>query len=257
MLTDLYSNSPEDENNTHGFLARDLIRFFIVDIILIIAAKLMVGLGVITHPDTHVGVILAGKVVLLLYLFWLVRDRRDAWTETGAATAGKWWAWPASIALYAAAYPALVYVDRFNRVVMLKLHAWLDIEYVPTPQDVMILIFEDILSNPVRIVLILFVVLIGPFMEELAFRGVGMDSYRRRSGVVWALVITSVLFGLYHFSIHLVIPLSFLGLIFGIARVFSHSLWCAILIHCLHNGLTLAVMAHELGILDTLIPGRN
>lgn len=253
MLSDLYANNADEKKQNNGFLVRDLIRFFIVDVILIIATRLMLGLGVITRPNTHVIVILAGKLVLLCYLVWLVRDRREAWPETGATTAGKWWAWPASIGLYAAAYPLIAHIDRLNRAAMEKIHAWLGLVYEPTPQDVMILIFENILDSPVRLLLVAFVVLIGPFMEELAFHGMGLDAYRRTAGLFWAIVVTSVLFGAYHFSLDLLIPLSFLGLVFGLARVMSQSLWCAIMVHCLHNALTLAIMANELGLLGKLM----
>lgn len=250
MLKDL--DLPEEEQSG-GFLIRDLVRFFIVDVILIITVKLLVGLGVITHPDAHVLFILSGKVILLVYLLWLVKERRDAWKETGATSAGKWWAWPACLGLYAASYPVILYVDKINRVVMETVHGWFGLVYRPHPQDVIILIFENILSSPVRIVLIVFVVLIGPMMEELAFRGMGMDAYKRRHSVFYALVMTSVLFGAYHFSLQLLIPLSCLGLVFGIARIISHTLWTSIFIHCLHNFLTLVIMAYELGILDKFL----
>lgn len=253
MLSDLYTQDADENDQNHGFLVRDLIRFFIVDIILIIATRLMLGLGVITRPDAHVAVILIGKLVLFFYLIWLVRDRRDAWPATGATSAGKWWGWPASLGLYAVAYPLVIYVDRFNRIAMEKVYAWLGHVYEPAPQDVMLLIFENILDLPVRLLLISFVVLIGPFMEELAFHGMGLDAYKRTVGLFWAVVITSVLFGAYHFSLDLLIPLTFLGLVFGLARVLSHSLWCAVMVHCLHNGLTLAIMANQLGLFGKLI----
>lgn len=247
MLADLYIQNDDDPAST-GFLPRDLIRFFVVDVILIAATRLMLGLGLVTLPDTHITIILAGKLILLLYLIWLIREKRNAWTATGAATIGKWWAWPASIGLYAVAYFALGPISRANHTLMVMAHSWLGMVYDPKPQDVMILIFENILSSQVRIALIVFVVLVGPLMEEFAFRGIGFNAYRRTSGIVRSLLFTSILFGLYHFTLHLAIPLAFLGMIFGLARIMANSLWCAIFIHCLHNALTLAILASQLGV---------
>lgn len=249
MLADLYSGNNDDPATT-GFLPRDLIRFFIVDVILIAMTRLMLSLGLITHPDMHVIIILAGKMALFFYVIWLIREKRNAWKETGGATLGKFWAWPVCLGLYGLAYFALGHISRANHFLMFQIHTWLGLPYDPKPQDVMILIFEDILSSPVRIALIIFVILVGPLMEELAFRGIGLDAYRRTSNILRALILTSILFGLYHFTLHLVIPLAFLGFLFGLARVLTNSLWCAIFIHCLHNALTLVILAAELGALD-------
>ncbi len=72
-----------------GFLVRDLMRFLLVDIILIAAQKLLLGLGFFTRPDAYVLTILTCKIILMIYLVWLIRDRRDAWRETGACMCRK------------------------------------------------------------------------------------------------------------------------------------------------------------------------
>lgn len=247
-----YSLPQKSADDDSGFQTRDIIRFFIVDIILIIAVRLMLGLGVFPSVDAYVIAILGSKVILFLYLLWLVRDRRGAWAETGAATIGRWWALPLGVLAAAAAYPLLLYVNELNHTLMLRLHGALGWVYTPQPQDVVVFIFEDFLQKPVRIALIGFTVLFGPFMEELAFRGVGIDAYRRSGGAAAALVWTSLLFGLYHFSLPLVLPLAFLGLVFGALRVVTRSLWPSLAAHCLHNSFALLIMAHELGVLETI-----
>ncbi len=231
-----------------GFQKRDLIRFFLVDLILIAVIRLMLGLGILANLDAYVLAILASKVVLAGYLFWLIRSHRQAWPETGAASAGRWWAWPAALGLYALCYPLLLYVDRLNRLLMVIVHAQLGWVYQPKTQEVLLLIFEDLLSQPIRLSLLVFTILLGPVMEEFAFRGIGLDAYSRRDGALWAVVVTSLLFGLFHFSLQLLIPLSVLGALFAVIRLFSRSLWCAILVHCLHNAVAIAVVAEELGV---------
>ncbi len=234
-----------DEN---GFQKRDLVRFFLVDLILIAAIRLILALGIFPGPNAYVAAILASKVVLAAYLFWLIKTHRQALPETGAANWGKWWAWPAALAFYALSYPLLLYVDRINRFLMILVHAQLGWAYQPKTQEILLLIFEDILSQPIRLLLVLFTVLIGPIMEEFAFRGIGLDAYRRQGSAFAAVVSTSLLFGLFHFSLQLLLPLAVLGALFACVRLFSRSLWCAILVHCLHNAIALTLVARDLGV---------
>lgn len=240
----------DDPDAERGFQTRDLFRFFLVDIILVISMKLLLGLGVFPSVNAYVLAIVGSKVVLFCYLVWLIKNRGDAWPETGAAGPGRWWGWPAALLFYAAFYFLFPWFEDFNRLVMEWLHVALEWRYAPVPQDVIILIFEDVVDIPIRLVLVLFTVLIGPAMEELAFRGVGLDAFKRSWGMVWAIAITSLLFGLYHFSLHLLLPLSLLGVVFALVRTMTRSLWCSIGIHCLHNGLALTVTAASLGMLD-------
>lgn len=238
-----------DEEEGSGFMIRDLIRFFIVDVIIIATQKLLLGLGFFQGPDTYVLAILAGKVILSLYLVWLICSHRDAWRQTGAATLGRWWAWPLAIALYAGAYPLLLWGDRASHALMDMLYNALGWVYTPAPQDVVLLIFENVLDVPTRLALVFFTVLAGPFMEELAFRGMGMDALRRESGTGAAVFWTSLLFGMYHFSLPLVLPLSLLGAFFALVRILSRSMWCSFFLHCFHNALALAIIAREAGLI--------
>lgn len=252
----MYYTLKNDESGNSaaaGFRVRDVVRFFVVDLIVTISLKLLEGLGFFQSIDGHVLAILGSKVTIFLYVIWLVRDRREAWPETGATTAGRWWAWPLALGLYAAAYPVMVYAGEYNRHLMGLLYEWLGLVYQHQPQVVLILTFEDILSMPVRLLLIFFIVLAGPFLEELTFRGMALDAYRRSRGTAWAVIWTSVLFSLYHFNLSLFLPLSVLGAVFAFARLASRSLWCAVLVHCLHNALTLVILAQEFGVLEQLI----
>ncbi len=232
-----------------GFQTRDVVRFFTVDIIVTAVLTLLQLIDFFKTDDQHVVAILVSKALIFLYLVWLIRDRREAWPETGAATAGKWWAWLLAPVVYACGYPLLLWCDQRNIELMTRFYAWLGLVYEHRPQTVTILAFEDILAPPVRVALILMIVIAGPVLEELAFRGMMMDAYRRRRNVVWSVVATGVLFGLYHFSLPFLLPLSVLGILFGIVRVACKTLWCSIFIHCLHNSLTMLLMADSLGIL--------
>ena len=232
-----------------GFMIRDVLRFFTVDIIVTASLTLLELIGFFKTIDQHVMAILVSKVVIFLYLVWLVRDRREAWPETGAATAGKWYVWPLALLVYIAGCYAVRHVDMLNRDLMTRLYAFLGLVYEHRPQLVMILTFENILTPPVRIALVVMIALAGPFLEELAFRGMMMDAYRRKHGALYAILATGALFGLYHFSLPFLLPLSALGVVFGIVRVLAKTLWCSVFVHCLHNTLTLLIVADSLEIL--------
>lgn len=252
MLSDLYAANPGNKETPTGFLTRDIIRFFAVDIVLLLLLRLLSWWGLFTTPDVYVAAMLLSKLVLFCYLVWIIRDRREAWPETGATSAGRWWAWPLAAALYAGYYQMIPLVGNINHILMVRLHQWAGWVYVPEPQDVMLYIFADVLGGPMRVVLVFFTIIAGPIMEELAFRGVGYDAYRRTIGTGGALVWTSLLFGLYHFRLDLIIPLGLLGLLFGAVRAFSRTLWCPVFLHCLHNGVALWAMARELGLFKTM-----
>ena len=85
-------------------------------------------------------------------------------------------------------------------------------------------------------VLVAVVVLIAPFAEEVAFRGVLLPALGARWGSVAAVVGSSALFALIHLSPYLFIPILVASLVFGRLFVRFESLWPAFLCHALFNG---------------------
>ena len=240
------------DDTESGFQTRDLLRFFIIDVIIILFSKLLQGMGFFSTPAAYVLTVLSGKLVLFCYLAWLVHGRRNAWREAGGGTAGPWWTWPLCLGIYALSHPLLMWVNRFNIYLLQQIYTCFDRIFEPAQQNISFFIFEDILSLPIRVILVAFTILFGPFMEELAFRGMGLDAFRRTGGTASAVLWTSLLFGLYHVSLQMFVPLTALGAVFAMARLLSRSLWCALAIHSLHNSLVLAFTAHALGWFDFL-----
>ena len=218
-----------------GFQARDLLRFFMVDLIIIFLLKFLYVQRLIPSLDYYIVLTLLGKSLLAVYLVWLIGSRPNGWQAVGALTVGRIWAWPAGIVLLILAIPALFFFGEYNFNLTARLYGLLGWEYIPSPQDVTIILFTGIMHPWVRYALFAFAALIGPVMEELAFRGMGMNGFARTGGAVWALVATSLLFGLYHFDLARFLPLAGIGFIMGIGRVAGASLWCSILMHVGYN----------------------
>jgi sodium transport system permease protein len=72
--------------------------------------------------------------------------------------------------------------------------------------------------------------------EELFFRGFVLSGLRRL-GILPALLVSALLFGLAHSSIYRLLPTAFLGVLFGYAVWRTGSVACGITAHALNNGL--------------------
>lgn len=91
------------------------------------------------------------------------------------------------------------------------------------------------------ILLFVIIVLVGPFIEELFFRGAILTSFKKY-GENFAIVFSSLCFALMHMNIAQGIPTFFMGCILGYMYTKSGSLWLSILIHVLNNGISFVAM---------------
>jgi len=119
---------------------------------------------------------------------------------------------------------------------------------LPTPTSSAIL-FEDVQDISHKFVsLILLVVLVGPVLEELLFRGLVLHALLRRYSTGVAIVVSSALFAAAHLN-PWQIPITFgTGLILGWIFIKTRSLWPCIIVHALVNGAPLLVLVTVGGI---------
>ena len=87
------------------------------------------------------------------------------------------------------------------------------------------------------LVALVIVVVVGPFVEELAFRGVILRALGQRLGMWPAIVSSAVLFAGYHFSAWAFVPLLALGVASGWLAWTRRTIWGAIALHSLYNGI--------------------
>jgi len=106
---------------------------------------------------------------------------------------------------------------------------------------------EEFLSTPLAAILTgMFAVSLGPLMEELFFRGFLYPVVARRFGMVVAIVITSVAFGLIHaaqlaFAGGLVLIIFLVGVVLTIVRAKTGSVAASFVVHVAYNS-TLVIM---------------
>lgn len=85
-------------------------------------------------------------------------------------------------------------------------------------------------------IFVIFVVSIVPAVsEEMMFRGFIQSSFELKLKARWAIVITAVFFGLYHFNPYGLVPLIILGLYFGFAAYMSRSIFVPMILHFTNN----------------------
>ncbi|MEN8172233.1 MAG: type II CAAX endopeptidase family protein [Chloroflexota bacterium] len=85
-------------------------------------------------------------------------------------------------------------------------------------------------------------VVLAPLVEELFFRGFLFAGFRQQYGWKKAAVFSAIFFSLIHMQPTAILPIFLLGLIFAYLYHISASIWPAILMHMLSNGLALGAV---------------
>lgn len=83
------------------------------------------------------------------------------------------------------------------------------------------------------------VVVFAPLFEEVMFRGFVFEGLRQsRIGAVWAIIIASLVWTLLHafqYGLYELASVFIMGIVFGVVRLKTKSLWNAIIMHALVN----------------------
>ena len=88
---------------------------------------------------------------------------------------------------------------------------------------------------------LMFVAVTPALFEEMFFRGFMQRRAERAMGVTGGILLTGILFGLFHLRLTQVVPLAVLGCFFAYIAWSTGSLWIPIILHFLNNALMLAV----------------
>lgn len=93
------------------------------------------------------------------------------------------------------------------------------------------------------IISLIMIAILPAFFEELLFRGALQNLFINwiKSPVV-AILITSIIFSLVHFSYYGFLPRMMLGLLLGYLFYYSKNIWLNILMHFINNGIAITAM---------------
>lgn len=96
---------------------------------------------------------------------------------------------------------------------------------------------ENFLRGDHLLVLTLFHVGVVPAIcEEVLYRGYVMKAFQKSWGVLPAILISGLLFGLYHVQLTNLLPLATIGIVLGFVTWASESIYPAMLAHFVNNG---------------------
>ena len=94
---------------------------------------------------------------------------------------------------------------------------------------------------------VLLVVIVGPFFEEVVFRGVLMGYLQERTSAAVAITVSAVVFSAYHFNAWTFVPVAAMGAAAGWIAARCRSVWPAYALHLGYNAvavvLTFAIAA--------------
>jgi uncharacterized protein len=107
----------------------------------------------------------------------------------------------------------------------------------PTEADHDSLLLEELArGTPWRVALFVIIVLAGPLLEEVFFRGALFRPLKKHSTTVGVILLSSLLFALVHLEKQIFVPIAIVGIALGILRSASGSLIPSIIMHTTFNG---------------------
>lgn len=136
-----------------------------------------------------------------------------------------------SFFIWVGAYPAMLLFSALLSQVM------------PASAENAELAFQFVTKQPVWLLLLVMAVL-PALGEELLFRGFFYSAIKEKCRPIAAMLIVSAVFGLYHMSLIKFFTTALLGLVLILTVHLSGSIFCAMLIHFLNNGLSVLIMKY-------------
>lgn len=98
------------------------------------------------------------------------------------------------------------------------------------------MIQEFLTTDGILLFGLLNIALVPAICEEVLFRGYVLRSFEKSWGIITAVVISGIVFGLFHIQLGNALPLATLGIILALMTWFSGSIWPAVAAHFLNNG---------------------
>lgn len=101
-------------------------------------------------------------------------------------------------------------------------------------------------SDKPMIVTFIAIALFPGICEEILFRGTILGLVRKRFTPIWSAIVVGLAFGAFHLSIFRVAPTGVLGIVLSALTLATRSIFPAMLLHILNNGMALAMTKYKL-----------
>ncbi len=172
------------------------------------------------------AVIYALSILLVIGIPRLIKKRPTTKEELGLQRAPKW------LDLLLAPAGMIVYLILTTIVTVISTQLLTFVDYAEKQETG----FAQIASQPEYLIAFISLVIVAPIAEEILFRGYLFGKLRKYVSLWVAILITSLLFAIVHFQWNVGIDVFVLSIVLCLLRVYSGSLWPAILLHMLKNG---------------------
>lgn len=192
-----------------------------------------------THPEYLLSGNTAGQFIVIGFMSWLFigvvkqpSEKRATFSRMNLPESSKAYQLiPLSIFLLVAGYPLLMLIQYFNAMLPQP-------EFLATMEKEAMRLITLFIEGDTPSWLIFFHIALTPAIcEEIMFRGLIYTALERRYGANKAILISGILFGLYHLRLNQVVVLSLIGMLLAWLTYKSGSLIPAIVLHAFNNGL--------------------
>ncbi len=85
------------------------------------------------------------------------------------------------------------------------------------------------------------IALIPALCEEVLFRGYVMRAFEKSWGIIASIIISGIIFGMFHIQLGNLLPLAALGIILALMTWLSNSIWPAVVAHFINNGMAVLI----------------
>ena len=189
------------------------------------------------------GAIIYGLAILLvLGVPWLVKKRQTNKKEIGLHRLPNWMdiAWtPAGLIVY-------WILTAIATLIAANFLTFVDYEQAQETG------FALVASQFEYVLAFISLVIVAPFAEEVLFRGYLFGKLQKYTSVWLSILITSLLFAVVHFQWNVGIDVFVLSIVLCLLRIVSGSLWPAILLHMVKNGVAFYFLFINPSLLSTL-----
>lgn len=126
--------------------------------------------------------------------------------------------------------PIILYLGYFNSLLPIP-ESWSDLQVSQYEM------FEQFLKTEGIVWFGLFhIALVPAICEEILFRGYIFRAFQRSWGILLAIILSGLVFGMFHLQVPNLLPLATLGILLATMTWLSRSIWPAIVAHFVNNG---------------------
>ena len=199
-----------------------------------------------TLPWGQLYLLLFVLIALIVYCFCVGKEARSSifWGRGERSWRRLWKSVAMGAVTWVVSYPFVFFVGILTSLISLVIWNEAKVNQLAVEQ------LKMVKERPLLFsIMIVFVVLFVPLMEEILFRGFLHNLLKRFLGRVWGLIGTAVIFALVHFApsqgrgnFQLIVSLFVLSLFLGFIYEREETLWAPIALHATFNGFTVLLI---------------